>query len=57
LTIGVLPSLPGFLVNINALSAESIPTSLAQLYNYAWFIGFTVAFAIYLALRKLAPKS
>jgi NCS1 family nucleobase:cation symporter-1 len=53
----VLPSLPGFLVNINALSAESIPTSLAQLYNYAWFIGFTVAFTVYLVLRRIAPKS
>jgi NCS1 family nucleobase:cation symporter-1 len=57
LVTGALPSLPGFLVNINALSAESIPTSLAQLYNYAWFIGFTVAFAIYLVLRRIAPKS
>src|SRR5271170_1670682 len=53
LVIGVLPSLPGFLVNINALSAESIPASLAHLYNYAWFIGLAVAFTVYLALRKL----
>ena len=57
LVIGVLPSLPGFLVNINALSAASIPASLAHLYNYAWFIGFAVAFTVYLALRKLSPKS
>ena len=56
LVIGVLPSLPGFLVNINALSAESIPASLAHLYNYAWFIGFAVAFVVDLALRKFAPK-
>jgi NCS1 family nucleobase:cation symporter-1 len=57
LVVGVLPSLPGFLVNINALSAESVPASLAHLYNYAWFIGFAVAFTVYLALRKFAPKS
>jgi NCS1 family nucleobase:cation symporter-1 len=57
LVIGVLPSLPGLLVNINALPAESIPASLAHLYNYAWFIGFAVAFTAYLALRKIAPKS
>ena len=57
LVIGVLPSLPGFLVNINVLSAASIPASLAHLYNYAWFIGFAVAFTVYLALRKFAPKS
>jgi NCS1 family nucleobase:cation symporter-1 len=56
LVAGVLPSLPGFLVNIKALSADSIPPTLAHLYNYAWFIGFAVAFVVYLALRKFAPK-
>jgi NCS1 family nucleobase:cation symporter-1 len=56
LVIGALPSLPGFLVNIKALPVESIPPSLAQLYNYAWFIGFAVAFTVYLGLRKLAPS-
>jgi NCS1 family nucleobase:cation symporter-1 len=56
LALGALPSLPGFLVNVKVLSAESVPAFLAQLYNYAWFIGFAVAFAIYLALRRLAPK-
>jgi len=54
---GALPSLPGFLVNVKALSADSVPPILAQLYNYAWFIGFALAFVIYLALRKLAPKA
>jgi NCS1 family nucleobase:cation symporter-1 len=44
-------------VDVKALSSESVPAFLVQLYNYAWFIGFAVAFAIYLALRKLAPKS
>jgi NCS1 family nucleobase:cation symporter-1 len=56
LAISALPSLPGFLVNVKALSPESVPPMLAQLYNYAWFIGFALAFAIYLALRKIFPK-
>ncbi len=56
LLIGALPSLPGFLVNIKAISAESIPISLAHLYNYAWFVGFGVAFVVYLAGRKLLPR-
>jgi NCS1 family nucleobase:cation symporter-1 len=56
LMVGALPSLPGFLVNIQVLSATSIPPALAHLYNYAWFIGFAVAFVVYLAGRKLAPK-
>src|SRR3984957_3833312 len=37
---GVLPSLPGFLVNVHLLNASGIPDFLVQLYNYAWFIGF-----------------
>jgi len=57
LAAGALPSLPGFLVNIKVLSAESIPPALAHLYNYAWFIGFAVAFAIYLIGRKFAPET
>ncbi len=56
LVVGALPSLPGFLVNIKVLSAESIPVSLAHLYNYAWFIGFAVAFVVYLAGRKISTK-
>jgi NCS1 family nucleobase:cation symporter-1 len=56
LVSGVLPSLPGFLVNVKVLAAESVPTSLAHIYNYAWFVGFALAFVIYLGLRKLAPK-
>lgn len=57
LIAGVLPSLPGFLVNIKALNPSSIPAFLAHLYDYAWFIGFAVAFAVYLALRKALPRS
>jgi NCS1 family nucleobase:cation symporter-1 len=44
-------------VNVKALSPDSVPAFLAQLYNYAWFIGFTVAFTVYLVLRRIAPKS
>ena len=56
LLVGALPSLPGFLVNVKLLNANSVPPSLAHLYNYAWFIGFAVAFAVYLIGRKLAPE-
>ena len=27
-----------------------------SVYNYAWFVGFGVAFVVYLAARKLAPR-
>ncbi len=56
LAAGALPSLPGFLVNVKLLRTESVPPLLAHLYNYAWFIGFAVAFVVYLAGRKIAPE-
>ncbi len=56
LVIGALPSLPGFSVNIKAVSATSVPAFLTQLYNYAWFTGFAVAFVVYLAGRKLFAR-
>jgi NCS1 family nucleobase:cation symporter-1 len=56
LAIAVLPNLPGFLVTIKALAPGSVPAFFVSSYSYAWFIGFAVAFAAYIALRRLAPK-
>jgi len=58
LIAGVLPSMPGFLIKIGVLGKDQVPQFLANLYDYAWFIGFTIAFAAYLAGRQLssAPK-
>jgi NCS1 family nucleobase:cation symporter-1 len=54
--LGVLPSLPGFLVTVHQLDPANVPAGLVGLFNYAWFVGFALAFAIYLVLRKAAPK-
>ena len=51
--VGVLPSLPGFLVQVNLWQREEVAPLLVGLYNYAWFIGFAIAFIVYLAGRKL----
>jgi NCS1 family nucleobase:cation symporter-1 len=56
LLLGILPSGPGFLVQIKAIAADSIPAPLVDLYHYAWFIGFGVAFVVYIGLRKLTPR-
>ena len=53
LVVGVLPSLPGFLVQVNVLDAARVGRFLVGLYNYSWFVGFAVAFAAYLLGRKL----
>lgn len=52
LILGVLPNVPGFLININVISAESVPRWLAELYNYAWFVGFFVSAMIYGILTR-----
>jgi NCS1 family nucleobase:cation symporter-1 len=57
LLAGILPSLPGFLATVKLIDGAHIPPFLLGLYNYAWFVGFGVAFVVYLVLRKLAPKS
>lgn len=57
LIAGALPSLPGFLVTVQLIDGAGLPAFLLGLYHYAWFVGFGLAFAVYLALRKLAPNS
>ncbi|MGE0616617.1 MAG: NCS1 family nucleobase:cation symporter-1 [Bacteriovoracia bacterium] len=52
LIVGVLPNVPGFLVETGALERESALGSLAGLYHYAWFIGFLVSGAVYVALMS-----
>ncbi len=55
LALGVLPSVPGFLVQIGRLDPALVPAPLIGLYHYAWFVGFGLAFAVYIVLRKAAP--
>lgn len=57
LGLGALPSLPGFLVTVKVIDGTNLPALLLDLYHYAWFIGFGVAFLLYLGLRKLAPNA
>jgi NCS1 family nucleobase:cation symporter-1 len=53
LVLGVLPSIPGFLVKVHQLDPARVPPFLVSLFDYAWFIGFAVAFVVYLAGRRL----
>jgi NCS1 family nucleobase:cation symporter-1 len=56
LVVGALPSLPGFLVQVKAIKSDSVPPFIAHLYHYAWFIGFALAFVVYLAGRTLSSQ-
>ncbi|HRG91940.1 MAG TPA: cytosine permease, partial [Chitinophagaceae bacterium] len=52
LLIGIIPNIPGFLVNIKVLPDDLLPTAITNLYNYAWFVGFLVSGLVYLTLMK-----
>ncbi|MGD0812875.1 MAG: NCS1 family nucleobase:cation symporter-1 [Verrucomicrobiota bacterium] len=56
LTVAVLPNLPGFLATIKLLPKDIVAPFFISLYNYAWFVGFFVAFAVYLVARKLSAR-
>jgi NCS1 family nucleobase:cation symporter-1 len=52
----VLPNLPGFLVTVKFVDTHAVPAFLVGLYSYAWFVGFGIAFFLYLALRRTFPR-
>jgi cytosine/uracil/thiamine/allantoin permease len=56
LLVAVLPNLPGFLDTVKIIDATSVSAFFVRLYDYAWFVGFAIAFAIYLALRGLSSE-
>jgi NCS1 family nucleobase:cation symporter-1 len=48
LLLGILPNVPGFLINVKLISINSVPEWISQLYNYAWFVGFFVSGIVYI---------
>jgi NCS1 family nucleobase:cation symporter-1 len=51
--LSLLPVIPGFLVVIKAIPAESVGIFWQDLYSYAWFVTFFLSFVIYYALMRL----
>ena len=52
-SIGVAPSVPGFLAQVKVL--DEAPDFFAGLYTYAWFVGFALAALAYVIGTRLAP--
>jgi len=52
LLLGILPNVPGFLLQIKLVSATAFPEWIAHLYNYAWFVGFLVSGMLYLFFMR-----
>ncbi len=51
--LAVLPNLPGFLAQTGVIAGTH--PFLITLYQQAWFVGFGLAFALYLLFRKISP--
>ncbi len=52
LLVGILPNIPGFLLQIKLVSTTMFPVWISDLYHYAWFVGFFVSALVYLLLMK-----
>jgi NCS1 family nucleobase:cation symporter-1 len=52
LSLGIIPNIPGFLVEIKFIDDSLFPAWINGLYHYAWFVGFAVASFVYLALMR-----
>jgi len=52
LVAGIAPCLPGFLSQVGV---PGIPAFWEQLYSFAWFVSFGIAFLLYVVLTLLAP--
>lgn len=50
LILGVLPNIPGFLLQVKLIDSTAFPAWISDLYNYAWFVGFFVSGIFYIVL-------
>ncbi len=57
LAAGILPCVPGFLVEASILSEDLVPQFLQTLYTYAWFVSFAVAGGLYYLLTTVVGHS
>ena len=56
LLAGIIPNVPGFLLQIKLISAAAFPEWIAHLYNYAWFVGFFMSGFIYWIIMKRSNR-
>ncbi|MEO6671440.1 MAG: NCS1 family nucleobase:cation symporter-1 [Ferruginibacter sp.] len=52
LLAGILPNVPGFLLQVKLISSSAFPQWISELYHYAWFVGFAVSGILYYILMK-----
>jgi NCS1 family nucleobase:cation symporter-1 len=56
LLCGILPNVPGFLLQVKLVSATAFPGWINNLYNYAWFVGFFISGVVYFITMNYSPQ-
>lgn len=52
LLIGIIPNIPGFLLQVQVVSPNAFPVWISDLYHFAWFVGFFLSGFVYWILMK-----
>lgn len=53
LLAGIIPNVPGFLLQVRVVSPGAFPLWISDLYHYAWFVGFFLSgFVYYLMMNR-----
>jgi len=52
LLVGIIPNIPGFLLQIRLISSTAFPAWISELYHYAWFVGFFVSGIVYILMMR-----
>jgi len=54
--LAIIPSIPGFLEHVGLVKAGFFPAWTANIYNYAWFSSFILAFILYWVLMRFKVR-
>ena len=52
LLLGILPNIPGFLLQIKLISSTVFPAWVSDLYHFSWFIGFLISGIVYMLMMR-----
>lgn len=52
LLIGIIPNIPGFLLQVKMIPGTVFPEWISDLYSYAWFVGFLVSGIVYWLMMR-----
>ncbi|GEO07566.1 NCS1 family nucleobase:cation symporter-1 [Segetibacter aerophilus] len=57
LLAGIVPNIPGFLVNVNLVAKDAFWPWVTGIYSYAWFAGFIISAIVYRVLMTRTTEA